>query len=138
MACVLGCTKRPTGAEEDASAGRTHTFGARDGGSVQTVEVGDRMRIELPDSPRNPADPDDAYAWGDARIDGDAVVLVGKTTRTPPPDVDGGHVTSVYDLRTVEPGTAKLTIDLSHRGAEASADPYVLELQVTTPSRATR
>lgn len=85
--------------------------------------VGADFEVEVT-AMRNPPRPEDGDRWGDAKVNGAAVMFLDTRVIPPAKDVDGGSNRHVYRFKAVKKGKATITIE------NKGKDPHVVVVTV--------
>jgi hypothetical protein len=93
--------------------------------------VGDRVLVTLKARPAEDSEAD--FGWADPEIDAIAVRFVNRTDEQAPDRGDGGHITSVYELRANDSGRATVTIPLKGAGEGVPVKAFTYKLTVVRP-----
>lgn len=125
-------TKAEAGDGEAGSkaTGRSIDLSKLDGKPVPPVHPGDDLIVELAESSSG-VHPKYRYGWGRAKVDGRSVRFVARTTKPPPPELDGGRSREHFTFRAAAPGRATITIPVANPGEEADKDDFVITVEVT-------
>lgn len=122
--------KAPSG--PPARSGVTHELGPSASGKDKAIDVGDRVLVELP-GPSQGIAPEYRFSWGEPTVTGDAVRYVNRMDRPPPPDLDGGRHTHVFELLAARAGRSTITIPVTDKGTKADAAAYTIDFVVALP-----
>lgn len=115
-----------------ARGGETHTFGASAAGTSKAIHVGDRVLVDLEGAAQG-ISPELSFGWGTPELTGDAIRFVNREDKSPPPHIDGGRFTHIFELRAVRAGRSNLLIPVTDKGAKADATEYRVEFTVANP-----
>jgi hypothetical protein len=110
----------------------TFDLSLEDNGGRKTIRVGDRVLVTL--KARAAEDSTRDFGWADPEIEGEAVRFVNRTDTEAPDRGDGGHLTSVYELRANDAGRVTMTIPLRGSGTPGVAvKAFSYRFTVVTP-----
>lgn len=90
-----------------------------------TLEVGDKIRIELC------ANPSTGYEWDYEMTVDDIVMVEDHDYDEPESDADGAAGTEFWTFEAVNPGNTEINMEYTPQGAGNTEDPWTLVMTVT-------